>query len=102
MQEHVLYIKNPGPRPPYYQVADHVWGPGCDLDSDGNSATRDDRTWTELTLILRSSPDLRVEIHPASVEPLVLAIRSSHRPLCLATAEYLVATSGGILRESEL
>ena len=55
-------IENAGPRPPYFAVAEHLWGPGVDIDSDGDSATPEDPNWTELTVIRRKSPHERVEM----------------------------------------
>jgi hypothetical protein len=40
--EYTIRLRDPGPRPAYYLVADHLWGRGCNIDSDGNGATPDD------------------------------------------------------------
>ncbi len=74
----------PGPRPPYSKVADHLWGSGCNFDSDGNSDHPETTDWTELTVTLRAPPwqqgvgtDERVDVDPlGGGEPLVLAIVS--------------------------
>jgi hypothetical protein len=57
-----------GPMPPYWQVADAVWGKGAEIDSDGDSATPDDTNWRELTLVLRSDRDQRLDIDPLETD----------------------------------
>jgi hypothetical protein len=46
-------LTSPGSRPPFYRVAQHLWGAGCNFDSDGDSDFPDARDWTELTVVLR-------------------------------------------------
>ncbi len=95
----------PGPRPPYFEVAKHLWGSDCDYDSDGNSDHPEARDWTELTLSLRSdrlqqdrSPAERVDVDPVGDgEPLVLAIVSDHYGLARRAAEFLFRKAGGEL-----
>lgn len=98
--DHFLHVISPGPRPPFFQVAEHLWGAGCIIDSDGNSKTPDDLQWTELTLILRGNPKQRVDIDPISDVPLILAVRSSHQSLCRMAVEFIVAVSGGEVRRT--
>jgi hypothetical protein len=98
--DYSLQIIAPGPRPPYSQVAEHLWGAGCDIDSDGNSVVPDDRQWTELTVCLRSSPEQRVDIDPLSNDPLILVVRSSDISLCQQTADFIVSVSGGEIRRA--
>jgi len=98
--DHFLHVVSPGLRPPYIQVAEHLWGIGCNFDSDGNSKTPGDRQWTELTVILRSDPEQRVDVDPISLDPLILAVRSSHQSLCQITAKFLVSVSGGMVRRA--
>jgi hypothetical protein len=93
--DHSLQIIAPGPRPPYFQVAEHLWGIGCNIDSDGDSVTPEDRQWTELTVCLRSNPGQRVDIDPISNDPLILVVRSSDQSLCRQTAEFIASASGG-------
>lgn len=59
--DYFVQITPEGPLPACYLVAEHLWGPGCNIDSDGDSKTPDDRHWTELTLTLRTEPGLRVD-----------------------------------------
>jgi hypothetical protein len=95
-RQYKLRLKNPGPRPTFYSVAEHLWGPGCNTDSDGNSATPEDPNWTELSLFLRgSSPSEQVDVDPVSVAPLVLEIRSPSQALCERVARYLAGVAGG-------
>jgi hypothetical protein len=96
MPERVLYIKNPGPRPAYYLVADHLWGRGCNVDSDGNSVPANSTEWTELTLSLRDSAESQhLSIDPVSLAPLVLVVRSHDADLCERAAAYIVSCAGG-------
>jgi hypothetical protein len=98
--DHFLHVVSPGLRPPFLQVAEHLWGAGCNIDSDGNSDTPDDRQWTELTVILRSDPRQRVDVDLISNDPLILAVRSSHQSLCQMAAEFIAVVSGGEVRRA--
>ena len=95
----VAHISNPGPRPPYYLVAEHLWGVGCNIDSDGNSRTPEDTEWTELTISLRASEAATIEVDPIGTAPLVLAVRSRDKELCQRVAQFLVSRSGGTLNQ---
>ena len=94
-----VLIAEPGPRPPYYEVAHHLWGRDCDFDSDGNSKTPDDTGWTELSVELRGSTGHgtghRVDIDPASVQPLVLKVSASSMELAERAARFIVGRAGG-------
>lgn len=95
--ETVLYLVSPGPRPAYYEIANHLWGPGANIDSDGNSETPEDTTWTELTVAPRSgNKDQIVHIDPVSESPLVLKIRSPSALLVKKTMEFLSGFTGGV------
>jgi len=96
-QQFVALIKQPGPRPAYYLVAEHLWGSDCNIDSDGDSQTPEDTQWTELSLSLRGTSSSHIEIDPVSIEPLVLAVRSSQESLCQQAARFIIAHSGGAL-----
>lgn len=87
----------PGPRPAFPLVAEHLWGPKCNIDSDGNSRSVADEQWTELTLILRADRQQRLDIDPLTEVPLVLAIHSSQAGLGRKAAEFLQAHCGGTL-----
>ena len=90
------FIVSPGPRPPYYLVAEHLWG-GADFDSDGNSTTPSDTNWTELTVQLRPDCIERVDIDPVCNDPLVLKIASESPALAKSAADFLVTSTGGKL-----
>ena len=88
----VRFISNPGIRPPFRDLANYLWG-DVDFDSDGNADVNPN--WTELTLIRRPNYDERIDIDPASENPLVFKIRSSTPGLAQKTAEYLIRICGG-------
>jgi hypothetical protein len=95
---HSIYLIAPGPRPFFGDVADHLWGPGRDIDSDGNANEALPDGWTELTVILRPDREQRVDIDPLDDrEPLVLAIRSEHEALAREAANFLQSVTGGVL-----
>ena len=95
-RDHTIYLRDPGPSPAYHLVADHLWGKGCGIDSDGNSSNAFDTAWTELSLFLRGGSELeQVHVDPASGDPLVLVVRSPSLALCERTAAFLQATAGG-------
>jgi hypothetical protein len=99
--EHVVHLRNPGPRPAFYLVAHHLWGASCNIDSDGNSSTPEDDNWTELSLFLReASPSEQIHVDPVSDDPLVLAIRSPSAALCERVAAYLARTTGGTIEHA--
>lgn len=92
-------LTEPGPRPPFLTLAEHLWGPGCNIDSDGDSRSPADTMWTEFTAILRPDREIRVDIDPVSLQPLVLCIRASSMELAEKAALFLVHSSGGTLGE---
>ncbi|CRM21936.1 MULTISPECIES: aspartate/glutamate racemase family protein [Pseudomonas] len=83
--------------PDFHSIAEHLWGAGCNIDSDGDCSTPEDRHWTELTLILRSYPNERIDIDPVSTAPLTLDIRSSNADLCQRAADFILSVSGGFV-----
>ena len=97
MKNHSIHLKGLGPRPAYYLIAEHLWGAGCDIDSDGNSSSSEDSEWTELTLSLRGESGQHLEIDPLPSQPLVLVVRSSQETLARRAAEFIVSVSGGTL-----
>lgn len=98
--EYIIHVVNPSSRPPYYLVADHLWGTGCNIDSDGDSVEPEDTEWTELTLRLRAGSESdRIDIDPISDNPLVLAVRSPSQLLCESAAGFLQTTSGGSIEK---
>lgn len=94
----------PGPRPPFFRVAEHLWGPDSDYDSDGNSRTPEASDWTELTLSLRApqwqqdNTEQRVDVDPVDADgPLTLAIVSNDDDLASRAAAFLHREAGGEL-----
>ena len=53
-----------GALPPYYEIAYSLWGKSANFDSDGDSYDPESTTWTELSLILRSDENERIDIDP--------------------------------------
>ncbi len=93
-QCYCIHLIQPGPRPPFYSIAEHLWGAGCDIDSDGNSQTPEDTQWTELTLTLRTTGE-RVDIDPISAAPLILNVRGESMQVVLKVANFIIEHSGG-------
>lgn len=94
-RDYRINIAEPGPRPPYYRVAEHLWGVGCNIDSDGNSQAPEDTQWTALTVELRGATEQRVDIDPLSTEPLILQVRAPSMQLAQEVAKFIVECSGG-------
>ena len=86
---HVVRIRATTSRPAFWKLAEHLWGTGCDIDSDGDSRTPDDEEWPELTLSLRGKPDQHVTVDPLPEEPSTLAVRSTDPGLAKKAAAYL-------------
>lgn len=95
--EEAWSLSGPGPRPPFADVAHHLWG-RIAFDSDGNSEGPADSNWTELTLIRRPECDERVDVTPVGADPLVLRISSSTPGLARRAAEFLARSCGGRLK----
>lgn len=95
---HYVYLIEPGRRPPFPEVAYHLWGPGCHFDSDGNDDQLPADGWTELTVMLRPAYEERVDIDPLDDdEPLVLVIRSERKNLAEKAGLFLKSSCGGEL-----
>lgn len=91
---HVVHISSAGRRPAYWKLAAHLWGAGCNIDSDGNSQTPDDEEWTELTLSLRGAPGQHVTVDPIPGEASTLAVRSADPTLAEKVAAFLSDSRG--------
>lgn len=78
-----------GPMPPFYRIADALWGEGADIDSDGDSDTPESTDWRELTLILRPSDELRIDIDPVREDRDLVEITSESPELLSQTLAYL-------------
>lgn len=97
---HKLYLIDPGPRPPYPEVAEALWG-DRDFDSDGDSSSPDAADWTELTLSLRPDCAERIDIDPLPrTSRLVLCIKSEREHLAKRAANFLAERAGGSLSVS--
>ena len=92
---HTLTIINSKRRPAYYLLAEYLWGSGCNIDSDGNSSTPEDESWTELSLMLRSDPSQQLDIDPVQESPLILKVVASTEEMALKVAEKIVEFGGG-------
>jgi len=93
------FLVGPGPRPPFYELPKHLWGPNCDYDSDGNSSEKDASDWTELYAALRPECKEVVVVSQVAASPLVLCISSKDQSLALKAATFLKKRSGGELRD---
>jgi hypothetical protein len=93
---HSFLIVAPGPRPPFYSVAEHLWGEGCDVDSDGDSSAPGARDWTELAIALRPALEEWVEIEPVGgLSRLALRVKSNSLKLAEKAARFLAKYTGG-------
>lgn len=98
--EHRFFLLAPGLRPPFYEVVDHVYGRDSNVDTDGNSMTRDAVYWTELYMAQRPEMEPVVSVLPMNLDGTVLCIESSNEPLARRTAEYLHRRCGGTLTQT--
>ena len=78
-----------GNMPPYYAVAEAIWGRGVDVDSDGDSSTPDATDWRELTFILRPDYEERLDIDPTSEDPDVVVIQATSQDILDRTFKFL-------------
>jgi len=97
---HRIYLIGPGPRPYFGDVADHLWGPACNCDTDGNADQAPPDGWTELYVALRPvSDEQRVDVDPLDDrKPLVLVISSENEELARKAA-ILQSEAGGELSD---
>lgn len=84
-----LSLKLTGELPPFYKIADFVWGEGSDFDSDGNSSTPEATDWSELTLILRNDASKRIDIDPIDGDARHLKLMASNEKLANSVVSYL-------------
>lgn len=91
--ERVLEIN--GELPPYYLIAEELWGKDCNFDSDGNSDHPDSVEWNELTLILRSDETQRIDIDPIGDDSRKLMLRSEI-PALLDSVQEILKDYGAI------
>ncbi|WP_415896406.1 hypothetical protein [Neptuniibacter sp. QD57_21] len=75
--------------PPYYKIAEYLWGIDADYDSDGDSINPESGNWTELTLILRADEAQRIDVDPVSGKEQTLSLVASTEELLEKTITYL-------------
>ena len=86
-----LVIKTDQPRPPFYLLPTFLWGRGHDYDSDGNSRTPEDTTWTELYCTNRSEPYERfsIEVKATPTPRIIIESKSDEAAARLALMLHL-------------
>ncbi len=75
--------------PPYYKIADYLWGSDANIDSDGNSESPESTEWDELTLMLRDDTEQRIDIDPIEGDGKHLLLRASNEQLQSKVVSYL-------------
>lgn len=55
---HELFLIEPGDRPPFSEVVQHVYGPTEAVDTDGDSSSREATNWTWRYIQSRKPPHL--------------------------------------------
>ena len=78
-EEYIQIAMVIGRMPPYYRVAEAIWGCGVDFDSDGDSSTPEDTNWRELTITLRPGYEQRLDIDPSEHDRDRLVLRATSR-----------------------
>lgn len=89
------HVEINGPRLPFGEFADRVFGKDSNLDTDGDSDQIFSTSWTELTLQQRELPFSRVDIDPFQTEPLILKVSGDDETLTRKAAKLLVQTTNG-------
>ncbi len=85
-----------GAMPPYYHIAEHIWGKGVDIDSDGNSKMPLSTDWSELTLVLRKDTAQRIDIDPIEGKEKYLKLEAANEEL--ANSVYLFLKQCGSVK----
>ena len=78
-----------GKLPAYYDIAEYLWGKNVDIDSDGNSESPEDNDWSELTLILRSDENQRIDIDQIEGNSKQLILRATTNELLSSVLKFL-------------
>jgi hypothetical protein len=95
---HEFFIHRPGQRPPFGLVVDHVYGPGANVDTEGDSYPASSTTWTWLYMQLRSAQDEPVvEVTMVDDAHTIMRIASDDLELAAAAAQFLSTRVGGTL-----
>ncbi|WP_353230912.1 hypothetical protein [Novosphingobium sp.] len=96
---HELFLITPGPRPPFFEVVIHVYGPNDTVDTDGDSRLREATDWTWLYMQLRKPPYREQPVvEVAMLEGKnVMRIASDEADLAERTAVFLASQAGGTI-----
>ncbi len=78
-----------GELPEFTKIAENLWGPDTDYDSDGDAINPKSISWSELTLIRRSDESQRIDIDPVNQNPKHLVVRSVSLELVQRVISYL-------------
>lgn len=81
-----------GDLPPYWQVAEALWGTGVDFDSDGDAAHRNATDWRELTIALRPHCNDRLEIDAMEGSHDMILLRASSQEILRRAVAFLEGT----------
>jgi hypothetical protein len=94
-----IVIAGVGPRPPFRDVVEHVYGIGTDVDTMGDSHPPERTDWTWLCMSLRpTSRDLPdVEVSMSVDQPTCMIVLAHNEELATRTAAFLALRTGGIV-----
>ena len=87
--EHFRKAKVIGNMPPFYEVAEAIWGRGVDIDSDGDSSHPEDTNWRELTVTLRPDCDQRLDIDPTEKDRDIVFLRATSHEILERALDFL-------------
>jgi hypothetical protein len=85
------------PRPDFRVFIDLLFGPGWNVDTDGDADPVWSRDWRELSITGRESDASTVEIYAAADDPTRFEIKSNSTPLAELAALYLYSYCGEAL-----
>ena len=99
--EHVILVKSPGPRPPFLEVVNHVYGREAVVDTEGDSHPPNSTEWTWLYMKLREQPYREQPLVEVTMneDHSTMFIASDDRMLAEKTAKYLADRTGGHVTE---
>lgn len=88
-------------RPDFRCFLDLLYGPGRNVDTDGDSYPVNSRSWTYLYVKDRESDDPYIEIHASEVDVSRFTVQSDSSRLDALAALYLYLTCGGSISSSD-
>ncbi|WP_248739025.1 hypothetical protein [Pseudomonas sp. MWU12-2029] len=88
-------------RPDFRCFLDLLYGPGRNVDTDGNSYPVNSRSWTYLYVKDRESDDPYIEIEASEVDVSRFTVQSDSPRLEVLCALYLYLTCGGAISSSD-